>query len=128
MARPAPLVEIDGARELRRTLRAAGDDLEDLKAANQAAANIAAAAAKSEAPKLTGRLAGDIRASGTKTAGIIRAGRKKLPYAGVIHWGWPKRNILANPYITAGAQQTESIWVPLYQKQLDQALKKVKGK
>lgn len=128
MAKPAPLVEIDGARELRRTLRAAGDDLEDLKAANQAAANIAAAAAKSEAPKLTGRLAGDIRASGTKTAGIIRAGRKKLPYAGVIHWGWPKRNILAVPYITAGAQQTESIWVPLYQKQLDQALKKVKGK
>ncbi|MGP5715679.1 hypothetical protein ACTXO9_07285 [Brachybacterium tyrofermentans] len=128
MARPAPLVEIDGARELRRTLRAAGDDLEDLKAANQAAANIAAAAAKSEAPKLTGALAGDIRASGTKTAGIIRAGRKKLPYAGVIHWGWPKRNILAVPYITAGAQQTESIWVPLYQKQLDQALKKVKGK
>ncbi|MGP5362152.1 hypothetical protein ACTXLB_02460 [Brachybacterium tyrofermentans] len=128
MARPAPLVEIDGARELRRTLRAAGDDLEDLKAANQAAANIAAAAARTKAPKLTGRLAGDIRASGTKTAGIIRAGRKKIPYAGPIHWGWPSKGIAGRPYITQGAQQTESIWVPLYQKQLDQALKKVKGK
>lgn len=128
MARPAPLVEIDGARELRRTLRAAGDDLEDLKAANQAAANIAAAAAKSEAPKLTGALAGDIRASGTKTAGTIRAGRKRIPYAGPIHFGWPARGIKARPYITEGAQQTESIWVPLYQELLDEALSKVKGK
>lgn len=123
-----PLVEIDGARELRRTLRAAGDDLEDLKAANQAAAEVAAAAARGRAPVLTGRLSSDIRASGTKTAGIIRAGRKKIPYAGPIHWGWPARGIAARPYLTEGAQSTESVWVPMYQKLMDDALQKVKGK
>lgn len=123
-----PLVQVDGARELRRTLRAAGDDLEDLKAANLQAAQIAATAARARAPRLTGQLAGDIRASGTKTAGTIRAGRKKIPYAGPIHWGWPARGIEARPYITEGAQATESIWVPLYQELMDEALSKVKGK
>lgn len=123
-----PLVQVDGARELRRTLRAAGDDLEDLKAANLQAAQIAATAARARAPRLTGQLAGDIRASGTKTAGTIRAGRKKIPYAGPIHWGWPARGIEAQPYITEGAQATESIWVPLYQELMDEALAKVKGK
>lgn len=123
-----PLVEIDGARELRRTLRAAGDDMEDLKAAHLAAANIAASAARARAPRLTGALAGDIRASGTKTAGIVRAGRKRIPYAGAVHWGWPARGMKARPYITEGAQQTEPVWVPLYQKEIDKALSKVKGK
>lgn len=123
-----PLVEIDGARELRRTLRAAGDDMEDLKAANLAAANIAASAARGRAPRLTGALAGDIRASGTKTAGIVRAGRKRIPYAGPTHWGWPARGMKARPYITEGAQQTEPVWVPLYQREIDKALNKVKGK
>lgn len=123
-----PLVEIDGARELRRTLRAAGDDLEDLKAANQAAAEVAAAAARGRAPVLTGRLSSDIRASGTKTAGIIRAGRKKIPYAGVVHWGWPARGFPARPFLTEGAQSTESVWVPMYEKLMNDALQKVKGK
>ena len=30
--------------------------------------------------------------------------------------------------MTEGAQSTESIWVPLYQELMDDALKKVKGK
>lgn len=123
-----PLVEVEGARQLRKTLRAAGDDLTDLKDANQRAADIAATAAKAGAPRRSGALAGDIRASGTKTAGIIRAGRKKIPYAGAVHWGWPSRGIAAQPYMTEGAQRTESIWVPLYQQLMDDALKKVKGK
>lgn len=123
-----PLVEIDGARQLRRTLKAAGDDLDDLKQANQQAAEIAAGGARRRAPVLTGALVGDIRASGTKTAGVIRAGRKRLAYAGPIHWGWPARGITATPYLTEGAQQTESVWVPLYEHELDKALSKVKGK
>lgn len=126
MARPR--VQIDGARQLRRTLKAAGDDLEDLKRANLQAAEIAAGAARTRAPRLTGALAGDIRASGTKTAGTIRAGRKRLPYAGAIHWGWPARGIEAQPYLTEGAQQTEPVWVPLYEQELKKALAKVKGK
>lgn len=123
-----PMVQVEGARQLRRTLREAGDDLEDLKAANQQAADIAASAARMEAPRRTGALASDIRASGTKTAGIIRAGRKRLPYAGVIHWGWPAHGIEPQPYLSEGAQNTEPIWVPLYEQMMEDALKKVKGK
>lgn len=123
-----PLVEVEGARQLRRTLRQAGDDLEDLKDANKQAAEIAATGARRAAPVLSGALSGDIRAAGTKTAGVVRAGRKRLPYAGPIHWGWPARGIAAQPYLTEGAQQTETVWVPLYEEELDKALAKVKGK
>lgn len=123
-----PLFTVEGGARLRKTLREAGSDLEDLKAANKQAADIAATAAKARTPKLTGRLAGDIRASGTKTAGTIRAGRKRIPYAGPIHWGWPARNIEPSMYLTEGARGTESIWVPLYQELVDEALNNVKGK
>lgn len=123
-----PLVEIEGARELRRQLRAAGDDMEDLKEINRAAAEIAAGAARMRAPRDSGALAGDIRASGTKTAGVIRAGRKRLPYAGPIEWGWPARGIAPHPYLTAGAKATEPVWVPMYEKAVKNALDKVKGK
>lgn len=123
-----PLVEVEGARQLRRTLRQAGDDLEDLKDANKQAAEVAATGARRNVPVESGALAGDIRAAGTKTAGVVRAGRKRLPYAGPIHWGWPARGIAAQPYLTEGAQQTETVWVPLYEQELDKALAKVKGK
>ena len=72
-------IKIEGQRELRKTLRAAGDDLEDLKAAHKAAAEIAAGGSRPLAPVRSGDLAGTIRAGGTKTSAVIRAGKKAVP-------------------------------------------------
>lgn len=125
MARP--VVQVAGARELRRQLKAAGDDLEDLKAANKEAAHIVELSSVALAPVTTGALMHSIRSSGTKTAGIVRAGRSSLPYAGPIHWGWPKRNIKAQPFMLNAAHQSESRWVEAYSELVDKALAKVKG-
>lgn len=120
-------IEVEGAAQLRRTLKAAGDDLGDLKAAHRAAAAVVAGAAARAAPKRTGRLAGNIRPAGTKTAAIIRSGSAAVPYANPIHWGWPAHNIAAALYISGPAKQTESTWVALYQTEVKRIIGKVKG-
>ncbi|GAA3342980.1 hypothetical protein GCM10017714_33650 [Curtobacterium pusillum] len=122
------VVQVDGARKLRATLKAAGDDLTDLKAAHREAAEIAARASAALAPVgPTGRLQRTIRASGTKTAGVIRAGTARVPYAPVIHWGWPKRRIKAQPFLSDGARDSEGRWLPVYINHLDTIVQRIEG-
>lgn len=132
-----PIYEVEGGRQLRATLREADEALEDLKKAHAEAAAIAAHASAALAPKRSGRLADTIRSSGTKTAGIVRAGLKSVPYAPAIHWGWKTRPnqqkgwrggpIPANPFISRGAQDSEGRWIRVYENHVEQALEKVKG-
>lgn len=87
-----PQVQIVGYRELRRDLRKLGDEaIAGLKQVNQEAADIVATAARPEVPVRSGRLLGTLRTTGTTRGGIIRMGRKAVPYAGPIHFGWPSR-------------------------------------
>lgn len=125
-------VKIEGMRNLRRTLKQAGDDLTELKEVNKAAAEIAATRAKGWAPIVSGQLAATVRSSGTKTAGIVRAGNNRksstgVPYAAPIHWGWPARNIKANPFLSYSAQATEPRWLKLYENYIDKTLGKIRG-
>jgi len=57
----------------------------------------------------------------------VRAGGAKVPYAGVQEYGWPRRNIAAQPYIVPAAHDTEPTWIAVYQARLDELLSKVKG-
>ena len=143
MAQPAGIVQVEGARELRRSLKAAGDDLSDLKAAHKQAAEIGVRAVQPITPVLTGRLAASVRGAGTTTAAIIRAGKKAVPYAGAVHWGrkmWPSMISTPNAprklvysfikprlFIVDGVTDVEPAWVAVYEKALEEALDKVKG-
>lgn len=103
-----------------------------MKSAHKSAAGIVASRAASWAPSVTGRLAGTIRSSGTKTAAIVRAGNNRksksgVPYANPIHWGWRARNIRPNPFLSYSAQSTEPTWLPLFMKELNKAISKVEG-
>jgi hypothetical protein len=121
-------VIIEGAARLRRTLRAAGDDLSDLRRAHRDAAGIAAEASAQLVKSRTGRLAATVRAAGTKTAGIIRAGNNtRVLYAGPIHWGWHRRHIKANPFLSRGAKNSEGRWIRVYENAVDNALDKIEG-
>lgn len=129
MASRRPMLQIEGQKELRRTLKAAGDDLSDLKAAHKEAGDIAAAGSKPLAPVgATGGLAGSIRPGATKTQAVIRAGKARVPYAGPIHWGWPARGIEPHAFLADGAKRTEGQWIPIFEKALQESIKKVKGK
>lgn len=125
MARPQ--VEVKGAKELRKQLKAAGDDLADLKATHKKIAQIVEFDALQLAPVVTGGLVGSIRASGTQTAAIVRAGRKSVPYAGPIHWGWPARNITAQPFLVDAQEAKYEDWMSEYTEMVDKALDKIAG-
>lgn len=140
-------VRVQGARELRRALKDAGEDLKDLSRINKEASSIVAAAAKSRAPVggkqrrsgrnvAGGRLAKSIRARGTRTAGIVSAGGKAVPYAGAIHWGrhyWPRKGharatpspIAPRYYISDAAASTQPEWVDLYETHIDELIERI---
>jgi hypothetical protein len=120
-------VRVEGARELRSTLKRAGENLNDLKAAHSEAAQLVTAASRPRSPRRTGALAGTVRGSGTTTAAVIRAGGARVPYAGPIHFGWPGHNIEAHPFISEAAESTEPAWTRLYVNEVEKILEKVHG-
>src|SRR5215468_8032398 len=77
-------------------------------------AQIQATAGQSLAPKRTGMLAGSIRPTRQAARVVIKAGGARVPYAAVIHWGWPAHGITANPWLSRAAQQTEPTWTTVY--------------
>lgn len=118
-------VRLDGGRQLRAGLTNVEGGLADLKAAHKEAAGIAAAGATRYAPKVTSSLTRTIRAAGTARAGIVRAGNKKVPYAGPQNYGWSRRNIRATYFLNDGATSTEGRWIGVYQDHLTELVEKL---
>lgn len=122
-----PALQVEGGRELRASLKAAGADLGDLKAAHRAASTLVSAAAAGRAPRRTGTLAASLRPGATQTSALIRGGGARVPYGGPIHWGWPGHNIAPNPFISEAAQATEPTWVEAYRRDVAHIVDSVKG-
>jgi hypothetical protein len=120
-------VRVDGARRLRAELRKLKGNADDLKAANAAAAALVAEAAAMRAPRRTGRLAASVRGNRAVGRAQVRAGGAALPYAGPIHYGWPAHRIEPHPFITDAAQDTEAVWLPMYEAALSRAVDAVAG-
>lgn len=76
-----------------------GADLKDFTKVNREAAETVAKEGKGRAPRLTGRLAKSVRAGANQKAGYVMAGNRQVVYAGPIHFGWPRRNIRAQPFL-----------------------------
>ena len=117
-----------GQKRFVSTMRKAGADMKELKEVNRQAADIALPAVRSLAPRgKTGRLASSVRAGATQKAGVIRAGRKSVPYAGVINYGWPARRIKPRLFVNNGVASTEGAWQRLYKQFIDRTMSQVKG-
>ncbi|RMH67457.1 MAG: hypothetical protein D6683_17865 [Actinomyces sp.] len=77
-----------------------------LRQANKAAAEVIAEEARRQAPVRTGRLRSSIRAQATQKGASVKAGSPaRVPYASVIHWGWQRRNIAPNPFISRAIER-----------------------
>lgn len=123
-------LRIEGGRQLRSTLKKAGLDMKDLTAVNRSAAQAVLPLAKSSTPlgpPRAGHMKTTVRVGATQRAGLIRVGNKTKPYPGAIHWGWPARNIKAQPWLTNAAKATESKWLDLYWDKLNKTIDSVKG-
>jgi hypothetical protein len=96
-------VTIKGVNEVIRSLKQYEGAVDDLKDANAAIGNKVAVTAKATAPFKTGSLSGTVRANRAMKKVQIKAGGARVPYAGVIEYGWPARNIEAQPYLRRAA-------------------------
>lgn len=120
-------VQVDGLKALIKSLRRAGDDLSDLKTANQEAATIALRGAQALVPTRTGALAASGRTAKQAARARFMFGSARVPYAGVVHWGWPARGIEENTYGSDGARRTEPVWTAAYSDAVQAICDSVRG-
>lgn len=122
-----PALEVDGLATLKRSMRAAGVSLQDLKDAHNQVAQMVVRAASPNAPRRTGALASSTRGTGQAGAAVVRAGRASVKYAGPIHWGWDKRHIKAQPWIYEAAIDSQDQWTGLYLRALQHIIDSIEG-
>lgn len=125
-------VRLDGGPRLRRTLKAAHGQLDDLKAVHLKVAELVADRARDTAPvgPPPDHIRDTIRAAGTASAAIVRAGKARLPYAMPLHWGHREPNgtiVRAQPWISVAAQDTADRWIPMYETDLQRICDTVEG-
>ncbi len=127
-------LRLDGAKELRASLKRAGRDVADLKDANKAAADVVADQARKTAPvgPAPGHISETVRASGTQAAAIVRAGTARLPYGKPLHWGHKTAGVTptkvpAQPWIYQAAVDTSAKWLPEYLQHIDRIVRSVEG-
>lgn len=116
---------VEGGRELRRTLRQAGDDLENLKDTHRQVGTFVSNRARERTPSATGRLGATGRPGATKTAALVRFGGARAPYARFVHWG--TRLMRARPWVTEAAQASRQAWETMYQQGVNRVLARIKG-
>lgn len=97
---------VNGLRRTIRSLERAGADATDMRELMHSIGTLVVQAASP--PVLSGRLSGTIRAGRGKTKAVVRAGGARAPYAGVIHYGWPERDIAPQPFLSAALQAERS--------------------
>lgn len=99
---------VAGLNAVVRDLQGMGLEVEDLKVAFSTIAAEGAQVASGLAPRVTGRLAGDVRGNRAKSKAVVTAGRRSVPYAGPINYGWPARNIAPSGFM----QKTDEVMAP----------------
>lgn len=116
-----------GLSTLARTMRQAGADMQRLKGAYKDMAGVVKDNTGHVIPVRTGRLKRTLRASATQKAGVVRAGRASVPYAGVINYGWAGHHIEPQYYMQQGLEMSEGEVIGLYAQALQDALDTIKG-
>lgn len=106
-------------------MRHMGADLKDLSAVNKSAAEVVADSARGKVPVLSGQLRGSIRARGTQRFGSVAAGRRSIPYAGPIHFGWPRHNIEPQPFIYDALEERSDAVIEKYDQFIEALVIKV---
>lgn len=124
MAGEAPTVQVVGAEHFQDTMKTAANELADLKAPSQAAGAMVLSAARARAPKVSGTLAGSLFVETIDSGVAVQA---SAIYAGPIHWGWPARNIQAQPFLTEAGAATEPAWVQGYTTEVEAIIGRVEG-
>jgi len=104
---------------------------DELKHLHKEVASIVADEAEQRVPVQSGRLKGSIRPLGSQKQGRVAAGKKSVPYAGPIHFGWPRRNITPQPFLTDALDRRKNevldTWLDLQEQLIDKVWSGIPG-
>ncbi len=125
MAAGRPAVRIRGAKELRRALAHMDDGVQDFTQIGRDAAEVVAQFAKGISPRMDGTLRHSVRTRASKTSASVAAGRKSVPYAGVIHFGWPRHNIEPQPFLYDALDRRSDEVIKLYEDRITDLVHKL---
>jgi hypothetical protein len=117
-------LEIKGLYRLRSSMKKAGVDMSDMKAANVKAATTVRNRGQTTAPRRSGNLADTMKTPRTVARARVVS---KVVYAGPIHWGWPKRHIRARPFLWNAARDTREQWLADYTDDMVKITHGIKG-
>jgi hypothetical protein len=110
-----PGFEVEGLNKLLRALERLDEEAKDqFKDVSLKVGKFVAERAKGEAPVITGRLRDTVRPVATRRGAKVRAGGARVPYAGPIHFGWPKRNITPNQFLYRAVDKSVDEAVEMY--------------
>jgi phage gpG-like protein len=80
--------------------------------------------ASAMAPRLTGELASSVKGNPSNEKAQILAGSAAVPYAGVQEYGWPEKNIQAQPYMRPAVYNNMGYIVEKYNNYMEEIIKK----
>lgn len=115
-------IRVEGLNRVVRALLEIGVEVDDLKEAFSSIADHGARLAASFAPKLSGRLAGDVRGNRARSKAVITAGRASLPYAGPINYGWRAHNIEPSGFMQRADQALQPYSLQLLETEINEAI------
>lgn len=125
MGTSAGSVKVDGLNKTLTALQRFGVEAQDLKDVMAGISAEGARLASSFAPKRSGRLAASVRGNKAKAKAIVIAGRARVPYAGAINYGWPRRGIRPALFMQRADAQLAPRAVEMLEKGLDEVIGKV---
>jgi hypothetical protein len=117
-------VEVKGVDVLTAVLLKFSNDIKELNGFGDEIGKLVASNASALAPKRTGALAASIGSVSTKDGVQVYAGSEKVPYAGVIEYGWPAKNRSAKPYLMPAVQNNMQAIIKKYEDGISDRIKK----
>lgn len=117
-------ISVEGEAQVKAALNKVEKDLIDRSELNKDLSDELSKKASAMAPRLTGALASSVKGNPTNEKAQILAGNNVVPYAGVQEYGWPAKNIQAQPYLRPAVFDNMGYIVEKYNKYIESIVKK----
>jgi phage gpG-like protein len=119
----AEAITIQGIKEVTDSLNNLAKDLKSNIELNKELSTTLSQKASALAPRLTGALASSVQGNPSAEKAQILAGSAAVPYAGVQEYGWPEKNINAQPYLRPAVHNNMGYIIEKYNDSIQKAIK-----
>ena len=126
MAGAKPAIRVTGLKELRRAAAKMEAGVHDLTEVGRGAAEVVQAEARNIVPVgESGELRRSLRTWARSGRSAVVAGKRRVPYAGVIHFGWPAHNISPQPFLYKALDRRYDEVVQVYEDRMAELVKRL---